>query len=659
MNSDPQAKIKFKGIKLGGEAEVRSFLLELQTDSDPFSFAFGGVHPGNLHAHGNMRPVHKVSYSVGVAGDYLFHVRLRGKAAALPGSPFSLRVEPGLPYAQSTSLPPGYLLSEVGSPCELTLRPSDKMGNECQTGGGAVECSCDNDAVEATCVDVGDGSYTVSWTSGQVGEFQGSVTVGGEHVINSPVQIIFTSCTPVIENSVVTGIGSYAEVGVQTVVGEKQSRRVRLLDKGNNQGTPHDEFKDRVVLGLGLPERGGKGSKANSSSGLVSSAPYEGGWSEEEENVFEFTFVPSTTTISEVHLWCTHSGEPERYPFPGSPFPITVSADKNMVVTEKIDASGVRPHDYRIDLSVFDDAQKKWGPCTIDAFASKATKVLSRFWADTPCDGVDGFLGVDALAHPWVQGERIWAHPPVELLDIVCQKLKQPDRTAETIVCAPQHRSKRWYMELVSQSDEQLKFRKGQLERISEDAPARLDEWPITLFHIPAKEPMMKLAMPPTRRPGALPVAPPPPLPDAPPVAPVPADPDEPFVRDAMETLSSEQRRSVLADGKWGSLSFAEKKAKLLKLQLLVNISDASKASPPPPPPQAQPPAPEQLTLQQMLQQELAASEQPQKQLQPKREKKQPMQPKHASKLRLLTPSSSLRSAGSLATTSLGTNGSS
>lgn len=28
----------------------------------------------------------------------------------------------------------------------------------------------------------------VSWTSGQVGEFQGSVTVGGEHVINSPVQ---------------------------------------------------------------------------------------------------------------------------------------------------------------------------------------------------------------------------------------------------------------------------------------------------------------------------------------------------------------------------------------------------------------------------------------------------------------------------------------
>ena len=33
-----------------------------------------------------------------------------------------------------------------------------------------------------------------------------------------------------------------------------------------------------------------------------------------------------------------------------------------MVVTEKIDASGVRPHDYRIDLSVFDDAQKKWGP---------------------------------------------------------------------------------------------------------------------------------------------------------------------------------------------------------------------------------------------------------------------------------------------------------
>jgi hypothetical protein len=98
------------------------------------------------------------------------------------------------------------------------------------------------------------------------------------------------------------------------------------------------------------------------------------------------------------------------------------------------------------------------------------------------------------------------------LLFELTQKLKSADRLAETIVCAPQHKSKNWYIELTRLSDEQLKFRKGCLEGIAKDAPSRIAEWPITLFHIPSKPPStnawrlsttaadMKLAMPPTRQ---------------------------------------------------------------------------------------------------------------------------------------------------------------
>ena len=91
----------------------------------------------------------QVSYSVGVAGDYLLHVRLRSQAAAVPGSPFALRVEPGPPNALSTALPALRLISEVGEQCRVVMRTLDKMGNECTVGGGegVVECSCNDKAV--------------------------------------------------------------------------------------------------------------------------------------------------------------------------------------------------------------------------------------------------------------------------------------------------------------------------------------------------------------------------------------------------------------------------------------------------------------------------------------------------------------------------------
>ena len=49
---------------------------------DPFGFAFGGVDPGTLHAHGKLVKVHSVHYSIGLAGKYRLHVGLRQQERA-------------------------------------------------------------------------------------------------------------------------------------------------------------------------------------------------------------------------------------------------------------------------------------------------------------------------------------------------------------------------------------------------------------------------------------------------------------------------------------------------------------------------------------------------------------------------------------------------
>jgi hypothetical protein len=78
---------------------------ELESDPTGIGFAYGGMHPGVLHAKGALFEAHKVSFSVGLVGRYLLHVRLRQHALPLPGSPFTLNVAPGAPAASSTRLP--------------------------------------------------------------------------------------------------------------------------------------------------------------------------------------------------------------------------------------------------------------------------------------------------------------------------------------------------------------------------------------------------------------------------------------------------------------------------------------------------------------------------------------------------------------------------
>lgn len=91
-----------------------------------------------MHAHGELHEKHRVSISIGKAGYYKLHVRLRKAGLPLPGSPFDIRVEPGAACAVNSNLtsPPRILGRTMR--VAVTLVGVDVMGNACSRGGAKV-----------------------------------------------------------------------------------------------------------------------------------------------------------------------------------------------------------------------------------------------------------------------------------------------------------------------------------------------------------------------------------------------------------------------------------------------------------------------------------------------------------------------------------------
>jgi hypothetical protein len=176
----------------------------------------------------------------------------------------------------------------------------------------------------------------------------------------------------------------------------------------------------------------------------------------------------------------------EQRAFQGSPFKLRVEAQTEDALGkgQLFNTAEIAPNDYTVVRSVFEEAQNKWGPCTLDAFSSAATALVPRFWS---AKRQAGAAALNAFRQSWTMGERIWAHPPPEKLMQLVELLASATRTAEVIVCAPDWSSNQWYYLLTNLSDEHQKFNAGKLQAVAEDAPARCSEWPICLFHIPAR----------------------------------------------------------------------------------------------------------------------------------------------------------------------------
>jgi len=146
-----------------------------------------------------------------------------------------------------------------------------------------------------------------------------------------------------------------------------------------------------------------------------------------------------------------------------------------------------RPKDYKVDITVFDDAISKWGRFTVDAFASPATYLVSRYWTakeETGAEHTDAFSDKSR----WKRHERIWAHPPLDQLSKLVELLDHPERLSEVVVCAPAHSSQQWFFHLTRLADETTRYTPGKLVKVADDAPARVGDWPIVLFHLPARK---------------------------------------------------------------------------------------------------------------------------------------------------------------------------
>lgn len=479
------SKAKAASRKDEASGLMRCYSLEKQEDAT--SFAFGGIYPGTLHAHGQMFQWHKVSYSIGVAGNYLLHVRLRHQAATLPGSPFMLVVEPAEAFALSSKLEPAVLKGEAGESCSALLITSDRMGNTCNRGGANVTCMCASDCVETSCTDLKDGRYELLCNSTRAGAFSVHVLIDGREVDNSPLTVHILSTIPVIANTKFSGLGlTWARLNEPTKV------HIHFNDQFCSPTTPSEGFRSSHKVGMRLLSESKQmamqaSKKSGSDDVATEDAPEElpAVWGEEGE--LEVTYKAFLTGGHRLHLYCMSNdedGKLQLISFPGSPFKMHV---ENTVKTVTGDADRgdveVEAGDYIISRSVFDESQKRWGTCTIDAFASAATALLPVFWSAKPHGGC---AGTNAFIQAWGSEERVWAHPPIAQLMTLVQFLSQRKRKSEVVVCAPDWPKFGWYKLLEAMSDETHRYPSGKLQAVADDAPPRCSEWPVVLFHIPA-----------------------------------------------------------------------------------------------------------------------------------------------------------------------------
>lgn len=139
-----------------------------------------------MHGHGDVHKKHSVSYSIGLAGKYHLHVRLRSEGLPLPGSPYELQVCPGDAHGHSS-----FLITDdqlvTGKKAGVVLRTCDVVGNACTVGGANVSCACpESPTVIFDVTDREDGTYVVEWRAPR-GRFMIHIMINEMDVIGSPL----------------------------------------------------------------------------------------------------------------------------------------------------------------------------------------------------------------------------------------------------------------------------------------------------------------------------------------------------------------------------------------------------------------------------------------------------------------------------------------
>ena len=324
-----------------------SYATELADDPRGVAFAFGGVDPGTLHAGGKLVRVHAVHYSVGRAGTYLLHVGLRQQSAMIAGSPFELNVSPGIAHYSATrlandgsedsalDLPLKGTVGKVGKGFKVITY--DRMSNRCLVGGAPVRVHCNSDKVQTSCMDKGDGTYTITWHSDMSGSYMLSVTIEGSEVVGSPVPMIMQASSPQVAKFQVFGKGLE-----RAVAGQPATLRIEGQDDFGN--LCDIEQISSMIYGVAIVANGSEDSSAKkkakadraAAAAVVEtikeagkakgmdprqSMDFKDRW---VDGLYEIEYVAQKAGYFSLHVWCVPKGG-ERERLPGSPFSLTVN----------------------------------------------------------------------------------------------------------------------------------------------------------------------------------------------------------------------------------------------------------------------------------------------------------------------------------------------
>ena len=95
--------------------------------------------------------------------------------------------------------------------------------------------------------------------------------------------------------------------------------------------------------------------------------------------------------------------------------------------------------EWTLGRAAFRRLEHRYGPHTIDLFATELTTQCARFYARRHCPGA---FGVNALRHPWA-AENGWANPPFHLVGAVVYRIVATRATVTLI--APVWRAQPWW----------------------------------------------------------------------------------------------------------------------------------------------------------------------------------------------------------------------
>jgi hypothetical protein len=118
--------------------------------------------------------------------------------------------------------------------------------------------------------------------------------------------------------------------------------------------------------------------------------------------------------------------------------------------------------EWKLDPQLFRHFDRRFGPHTLDAFASRLTTQVARYLSKFPDPGA---IGVDAFSQSWA-GECVWVNPRWDDLSRVAHTLRTTPSAAATVV-APYFPGQPWFQELSAMATEMvvLPFRQGWVER--------------------------------------------------------------------------------------------------------------------------------------------------------------------------------------------------